>query len=254
VPRVASRYDAIGVDYASRRREEPAWARAIVAALGDAASVVNVGAGTGNYEPRDRPVVAVEPSRTMLGQRPQGAAPAVCGGAEALPFADRAFDAALAVLTVHHWRDPSAGLAELARVAPRQVIVSWDRDATLAFWLSRDYLPELEAHVAGQSTVDDVMGALDVCDVRVLPVPRECADGFLGANWARPEAYLDPTTRGAMSGLALLDEDVVDRAMANLAEDLADGTWHERNAELLELDELDAGFRLVVAGTPTPRG
>lgn len=253
VPSGTARYDTIGVDYASRRREEPTWARAIVAALGDAASVVNVGAGTGNYEPRDRVVVAVEPSVTMLAQRRGGAAPVVRAGAEALPFCDHAFDAALAVLTVHHWRDPAAGLAELARVAPRQVVVSWDRDATLAFWLSRDYLPELEAHVSGQSTVDDVVGALDVRDVRVLPVPRECADGFLGASWARPEAYLDPTTRGAMSGLALLDPGVVDAAMARLARDLADGTWHERNAELEALGELDAGFRLVVAGVPMPR-
>jgi len=249
-----TRYDTIGVDYASRRREEPTWARAIQEALGDAASVVNVGAGTGNYEPRDREVVAVEPSTTMLAQRPRDAAPAVRGCAEALPFADRAFDAALAVLTVHHWHDPSAGLAELARVAPRQVVVSWDRDATLAFWLSRDYLPELDAHVSGQSTVEDVLDALDVRELRALPVPRECADGFLGANWARPEAYLDPTTRRAMSGLALLDPGVVDAAMGRLARDLADGTWHERNAELDGLDELDAGFRLVVAGGATPRG
>jgi SAM-dependent methyltransferase len=254
VPSGTARYDTIGVDYASRRREEPTWSRAILAALGDATSVLNVGAGTGNYEPGDRSVVAVEPSSTMLAQRRRDAAPAVRAQAEALPFADGAFDVALAVLTVHHWRDPLGGLAELARVAPRQVLVSWDRDATLAFWLSRDYLPELAVHVAGQSAVDDVVGALDVREMRVLPVPRECADGVLGANWARPAAYLDPVTRGAMSGLALLDPDVVDAAMARLARDLADGTWQARNAELDDLEELDAGFRLVVAGDATPRG
>jgi SAM-dependent methyltransferase len=248
------RYDTIGVDYSRRRREEPSWAREILAALGDATSVVNVGAGTGNYEPHDRLVVAVEPSATMLDQRPSSSATAIRGGAEALPFADDAFDVALAILTVHHWSDPHAGLGELARVANRQVIVSWDREATCAFWLCRDYLPEIQSHVAGQSAVEDVATVLDVHEVRPLLVPRDCVDGFMGADWARPEAYLDPSARGAMSGLALLDQDVVDVAMARLAHDVADGTWHERNAELAGLDAFDAGFRLVVAGRPTSRG
>jgi SAM-dependent methyltransferase len=254
VPRVAARYDTIGADYASRRREEPAWAHAINEALDDARCVLNVGAGSGNYEPCDRVVVAVEPSETMLAQRPDGAAPAVRACAEALPFADHAFDAALAVLTVHHWRDPLGGLKELARVAERQVLVSWDLDATSAYWLCRDYLPEIAELAATLSTVDDVVAVLDVRDVRVLPVPRDCADGVMGAHWSDPEAYLDPTSRGAMSGLALLDPDVVEVAMARLADDLADGTWLARNEQLAELDELDAGFRLVVAGGATPRG
>jgi SAM-dependent methyltransferase len=247
-----ARYDTIGVDYAQRRREEPSWARELHLALGDAAAVVNVGAGTGNYEPPDRVVVAVEPSATMLDQRPWGTAPAIRAAAEALPFGDDAFDVALAILTVHHWRDPHAGLAELQRVAPRQVVVSWDREATVAFWLCRDYLPELEQHVAGQSAVDDLPHVLDVHEVRTLLVPRDCSDGFLGAGWDRPEAYLDRTARGAMSGLALLDQDAVDAAMARLARDVADGTWHRRNAELAELDAYDAGFRLVLAGAIAP--
>jgi SAM-dependent methyltransferase len=184
----------------------------------------------------------------MLEQRSEGSAPAIRAAAEALPFVDGAFDVALAILTVHHWRDPHAGLAELTRVAPRQVLVSWDREATLAFWLCRDYLPELEPHVASQSAVDDLYGVLDVREVRPLLVPRGCADGFLGAEWDRPEAYLDKTARGAMSGLALLDQDAVDAAMVRLARDVDDGTWHRRNAELDVLDAYDAGFRLVVAG------
>lgn len=243
-----ARYDAIGVDYARRRREEPTWARAILAALGDASTVVNVGAGTGNYEPPGRTVVAVEPSATMLGQRPEGRPSAIRAVAESLPFANDAFEAALAVLTVHHWVDPHAGLTELARVAPRQVLVSWDREQTLAFWLCRDYLPELEAHVAAQSAVDDLPSVLDVRDVRPLLVPRESADGSLGSSWAHPEAYLDPVVRASMSGLALLDQGAVDHAIGRLARDLDDGTWHQRNAALLERDTYDAGFRLVVAG------
>jgi len=252
--RNASRYDAIGVDYAQRRREEPAWARAINEALGGATRVVNVGAGTGNYEPRDRRVVAVEPSTTMLSQRRSDAAPAIRGAAEALPFANLAFDAALAVLTVHHWSDPHAGLAELVRVAPRQVVVTWDREAHALFWLSRDYLPELAVDARTLSSLDDLVDVLDVRSVRALEVPRDCADGMLGANWANPETYLDPAVRASMSGLALLDQDVVAAAMQRLARDLDDGTWHTRNAGLEGLDALDTGFRLVVAGAATPRG
>jgi SAM-dependent methyltransferase len=247
LPKSRARYDTIGVDYSSRRREEPAWARAIDAALGDARTVVNVGAGAGNYEPRTRTVVAVEPSATMVDQRPDRAAPAVRAVAEALPFPDRCFDAALAVLTVHHWRDPAAGLGELARVANAQVVVSWDPVATSAYWL-HGYLPELVALESGLSSVHDVVSALDVREVRVLEVPRDCADGFLGAYWSAPEAYLDPTVRAAMSGLALLDQDVVEAAMQRLERDLEDGTWDREHADLATLDAIDAGFRLVLAG------
>jgi SAM-dependent methyltransferase len=207
-----------------------------------------VGAGTGNYEPGGLELVALEPSATMLAQRATDAAPAIQGLAEALPFGDHAFDAALAVLTVHHWRDPRGGLAELARVARRQVVVSWDPRASREFWLHRDYLPELVAHEARLSSLDDVLGVLDVRDVQTLGVPRGCTDGFLGAHWDEPQWYLDPVRRTAMSGLALLDQDAVDRALAKLAADLDDGTWARRNAPLAELDRYDAGFRLVIAG------
>ena len=141
---------------------------------------------------------------------------------------------------------PARGLAELARVAPRQVLVSWDRDATLAFWLCRDYLPELERHVAGQSAVDDLLGVLDVREVRPLLVPRDCADGFLGAGVGPARGLPRPDGAGRDVRLALLDQDAVDAAMARLARDLDDGTWHRRNAELGGLDAYDAGFRLVV--------
>ncbi|HLK44521.1 MAG TPA: class I SAM-dependent methyltransferase, partial [Acidimicrobiales bacterium] len=153
-PSGPTRYDAIGVAYASNRREDPTWRAAIDGALAGARRVLNVGAGTGNYEPRGRDVVALEPSATMLAQRPRTAAPAVRGVAEALPFCDGSFDAVLAVLTVHHWRDPRGGLAELARVGARQVVVTWDPAASRTFWLHRDYLPELVAHEARLSSLD----------------------------------------------------------------------------------------------------
>lgn len=249
MPQGADRYDTIGRTYASRRREEPAWAHAISQALGGARRVINVGAGTGNYEPRDAIVLAVEPSSTMLAQRAADAAPAVRGVAEALPVPDDSFDAALAILTVHHWRDAHHGLRELARVARRQVVVTWDPAASSGYWLNRDYLPELFEHEAAISSLRDVLDVLDVLEVRTMEVPRDCVDGFLGAQWATPQDYLDPAVRAAMSGLALLDQGVVNDAMARLARDLADGTWERRNAELATLASLDTGFRLVVAGS-----
>jgi SAM-dependent methyltransferase len=244
----AARYDTIGVNYSSNRREEPGWRDAIARALSTAKSVLNVGAGSGNYEPTGPGVVAVEPSETMLAQRRDGAAPAVQGLAESLPFGERSFDAALAVLTVHHWRDPVAGLGELARVARRQVVVTWDPTASGAFWLHRDYLPELRQHEARLSSLADVLAVLNVLDVTALDVPRGCADGFLGAHWEEPTWYLDEDVRAAMSGLALLDQSVVERALAQLRADLDDGTWARRNAGLAKLESLDAGFRLVTAG------
>jgi hypothetical protein len=241
-------YDLIGEGYVDQRRPDPRWDAAIRAAVGDARSVVNVGAGTGSYEPTDRTVIAVEPSTTMIGQRPASAAPAVRAAAEAVPVRDGAFDAALAILTVHHWADAVAGFAELRRIARRQVVLTWDERVTSTFWLVRDYLPEIAEHEAGLVTLDEVVAGLDVSEVVELPVPADCTDGALGAYWRRPHAYLDPAVRASMSGLSLLDQAVVDAAMDRLRSDLDDGSWHRANARLEGLDELDLGYRIVVAG------
>lgn len=243
------RYDRIGTTYGRHRQADPRIAARIEAALGGARSVVNVGAGSGSYEPRDARVVAVEPSRVMLRQRPDGAAPAVHGVAEALPFADASFDAALAILTVHHWRDLARGLDEMRRVARRRrIVLTWAPEIAARFWLVHDYLPEIAAAERGLATVAHVVDALPGSEVVTLPVPHDCRDGFLGAYWRRPEAYLDPSVRGAISGLARLDARVVDAAVARLASDLASGAWHERHRELLGRDEVDLGYRLVVHG------
>jgi SAM-dependent methyltransferase len=243
-------YERIGVGYGTRRVEEPSWARAVVDALGGAASVLNVGAGSGSYEPRDRWVVAVEPSRVMLAQRRAGAAPAVQAVAEALPFGDARFDAALAVLTVHHWSDPEAGLAELRRVAPRQVVVTWDPEVVgERFWFARDYLPESLEREVGLPTVREIAAGLGPTSrAHALEVPHDCRDGFFAAYWRRPQAYLDPQVRAAVSALALTDGAAVARAVEQLRADLADGTWQRRYGDLLDLDALDLGYRLVVAG------
>lgn len=240
-------YDQIGATYSRYRRPDPRIAALIDAALGASERVVNVGTGTGSYEPRRQRVVGVEPSRTMMAQRPRDAAPVVQAVAAPLPFADNAFDAALAILTVHHWPDAARGLAELRRVAPRQVVLTWDRDVVSKYWLITDYLPEIAANEQTFAAVDTIAPMLDTTDIRVVPVPHDCTDGFMAGYWRRPERYLDPDARAAISGIALLDEPTVTRAMRQLSDDIASGAWRRRHADLLDLEEFDAGYRLVVA-------
>jgi SAM-dependent methyltransferase len=239
-------YDSIGAGYRRYRRPDPRIAAAIRRALGRAHTVVNVGAGAGSYEPTDRPVIAVEPSRAMIRQRPAGSAPVVQASAARLPFRQGAFASALAVLTVHHWPDRAAGLAELARVARRRVvIVTWDPAAS-GFWLVDDYFPAIGA-IDRQifPAIDEIRQALGRVEVRPLPVPYDCTDGFLGAHWRRPYAYLDPAVRGAMSTFARIGD--VEPGLARLRSDLTDGSWARRHGHLMRQPELDLGYRLVVA-------
>jgi ubiquinone/menaquinone biosynthesis C-methylase UbiE len=244
------RYDTIGRTYGATRRPDPRIAQQIGAALGDARSVVNVGAGTGSYEPTDRPVVAVEPSQAMITQRPADAAPAVRGVAEHLPFPDATFDVALATLTVHHWTDVAAGLRELVRVAGRQVILAFDRDIYASYWLVDDYFPEYRALRSERDAPnpDDIGQVLDVRRVEVVPVPGDCIDGFGGAYWQRPEAHLDPVVRAGISWLAQLDPDTVERNTTRLSRELADGTWDQKYGGLRTQESLDLGYRLLVCG------
>jgi SAM-dependent methyltransferase len=243
-------YERIGVGYAERRRPDPRIERRIHEALGDARSVVNVGAGTGSYEPSDRGVVAVELTTQMLEQRPADTAPAVQGRAEELPFPDGSFDAALAVLTIHHWTDVERGLAELRRVARRQVILGFDPSRQGQLWLVRDYIPAFaEVELDRAPTLEQMLAMLDNARIEAVPIPADCTDGFAGAYWKRPEAYLDPGVRKGSSTFARLAPGDVDAGLTRLADDLASGRWHERNAELLELEELDLGYVLVIAGS-----
>ncbi|MEU4695696.1 class I SAM-dependent methyltransferase [Nonomuraea dietziae] len=242
-------YETIGLGYSHHRRPDLRIAGQIEQALGSATTVINVGAGTGSYEPRDRQVTAVEPSTVMMRQRPPGSAPAIQGYAESLPFPNESFDAAMAILTVHHWTDPAAGLAELRRVSARQIILTWDPAVTARFWLVEEYLPQIFEAGAGLASLDLVQTWLrrDGARVSVVPVPvaADCADGFLGAYWRRPHRYLDPRARAAISALASLDQHLVERAMRRLEIDLATGRWHERHHDLLDTDTLDLGYRLL---------
>lgn len=241
-------YDRIGVGYAVVRQPDPRIARRLHAAIGGARRVLNVGAGAGSYEPHDRTVVAVDPSLAMIRQRPTGSAPALRAVADDLPFPDGAFDAALALLTVHHWPDPLAGLAEVRRVTEGPVVVfTFDKASHDHQWLTTEYLPQVGALDPAHLPATEIARALGGGTVDVLPIPHDCRDGFLHAWWRRPDAYLDPAVRAGISGIARLPTDVVEPAIARLADDLATGAWHEAHADLLDADEVDAGYRLVVS-------
>jgi DNA-binding transcriptional MerR regulator len=242
----AGLYDVIGSDYPATRRTEPRIAARIWAALGDARTVLNVGAGTGSYEPPDRDVTAVEPSAVMRAQRPQGAAPCLAAAAESLPFEDQSFDAAMAVSTVHHWQDPIAGLREMRRVARRVVVFTYDAGFHERFWLSRDYLPEFADMLAGWPSLADLARAAGGRAEPVL-IPWDCADGFFEAYWRRPEAYLEEDVRRAVSVWTRVGRDAEQRAVRRLREDLASGRWAERNRDVVALDAADLGLRLLVA-------
>jgi hypothetical protein len=243
----AQLYDTIGAGYTATRRTEPRIAEQLWAALGDARTVLNVGAGTGSYEPPDREVTAVEPSAVMRAQRPAGAARCVAATAESLPFEDQSFDAAMAFATVHHWQDPVAGLRELQRVARRVVVFTCettDRSWRQRFWLTRDYLPEVAASRVGLASE-----LARVVEARMEPVliPWDCADGFFEAYWRRPAAYLDEKVRRGISVWASVGPDAEQRAVRSLGEDLASGRWADRNRDLLDLEAADLGLRLLIA-------
>lgn len=248
-------YDSIGTTYNSTRRADPRLGQAIWSALEGCGSVLNVGAGTGAYEPTDRVVVAVEPSATMRRARPFGSARCVAANAESLPFDDRSFDAAMAVLTVHHWRDYRAGLAELRRVArDRALVVHWDQAVIDRFWLA-DYFPEAFALDRRRGpSLQEVCAALGLdTDVVPLFVPHDCQDGFGGAYWRRPDAHLDPTVRAGISMLAQTEHQRGD-GLERLQRDLNDGTWAERHRTLLGQAEFDCGYRVIVGRTRAVRG
>jgi SAM-dependent methyltransferase len=250
-------YDKIGTTYAVTRRPDPRIGALIGAALSDARSVINIGAGAGSYEP-PRTVLAVEPSLVMISQRPGGSAPVVQARAEALPVADRAADAAMALLTVHHWTDLEAGIAELRRIARRRIVIlTWDQAVCRRFWLLSEYLPEAAAFDDDRAVpVDRLADMLGGARIEPVPIPHDCTDGFATAYWRRPEAYLDPVVRAGMSILAQPGDDVLRAGLDRLAGDLDSGAWHQRHHDLNDLAEFDGGYRLLTAelGAPTTRG
>jgi SAM-dependent methyltransferase len=246
-------YDRIGTTYTSTRRPDPRIERAIHEALGDAQSVINVGAGAGGYEPSDREVVAVEPSPVMIAQRPAGAAPVVQAHAEQLPFEEDSFDAAMAVLSDHHWEDRTRGLEELKRVARKRVVLfSANPGDAGRLWLTVEYLPGFLELIPPryrrpghwETELSGILGSARFIDV---PIPHDCVDGFYGAFWRRPRAYLDPRVRAGISVFSQLDQGHVERGIAALAADLESGTWERRHRDLLGLELLRLDYYVVIA-------
>ena len=245
-----TRYDVIGHGYAAYRRPDPRIAAAVHAALGDARTVLNVGAGTGSYEPTDRPVLAVEPSTAMAQQRPAHLPPAVRAVAESLPLADQCVDASMAIMTIQHWTDWRRGLTELRRVTRRRIVLlTIDVAAEADMWLFADYAPQFLANDSAEFPRPEAIAAfLEVpVDVQVVPVPADCTDGMGVSFWSRPEAILDPGARRATSGFARMDDEEEQAIVDRLAADLTSGAWDARYGRLRSLSELDVGLRLVVA-------
>jgi SAM-dependent methyltransferase len=239
-------YDRIGSTYSSTRAADPGLEKQIHRHLAGARNLVNIGAGTGSYEPENIPVVAVEPSATMVKQRTPNKAGAIRAFADALPFADTTFSNSLSVLTVHHWKNRQTAFAEIRRVVTgRAVFVTWDPEST-GFWLTRDYFPELldidRPKFPPLSEFEESFAS-----IKVMPmlIPHDCIDGFLGAYWRRPHYYLDAGVRAGMSTFAEIDHP--GPTLERLASDLESGRWHKKNAAILESTELDLGYRIVIA-------
>jgi SAM-dependent methyltransferase len=241
-------YERHGRTYAQHRRADPRIAARIHAALGDARTVLNVGAGAGSYEPHNRWVLAVEPSAMMRAQRPAGAAPAIAARAEALPFDDGAVDAAMACVTVHHWEPPAAGLVELRRVARGPVVVFTFELDGLPAW-QQEFLREgLERERPRFPAIDEIAAALGGrTRVERIPTPGDCLDGFFEAFWRRPEGLLDPAVRGAQSMWALLEPGVEQRMVERLAAALDSGEWDSEHGHLRERESFDGALRLVIS-------
>jgi SAM-dependent methyltransferase len=241
-------YDRQGRGYARHRRSDPRIAVAIEDALGDAGTVVNVGAGGGSYEPTDKYVLAIEPSAAMRAERPGELPPAIDAYAEAIPLDDDSADAALAVLTVHHWTDQARGLTEMRRVARKAIVIlTFDPEVKRRFWLWRNYVPETARRDARVFPAPaDVVDLIGGGEVHEIPIPFDCCDGFGEAYWARPEAYLDPQARKAQSSWCLLPPGAEERGIRSLAADLESGAWDERHGDLRRRDLFDGGLRLIV--------
>lgn len=238
-------YDTIGLNYSDLRKPDARIAKRITDALGSAETVLNVGAGTGSYEPTDRQITALEPSIEMIRQRPETAAPVIQGSAEDLPFDDKYFDASTAILTIHHWTDQEKGVEEMRRVSRGPVVFLTFDPGHRDFWLA-DYIPELVTLDDGQmpqmTAYENWLGPVEITPV---PVPQDCTDGFYGAYWRRPAAYLDAKVRAAISCFWAVTD--LETGLGKLEEDLKSGAWEQKYGHLLELDSFDLGYRLVVS-------
>lgn len=240
-------YEKYGAGYAIQRRSDPRIFAEILAALGSAETVVNVGAGAGSYEPTDRSVIAVEPAAAMRAQRSLQR-PAIRAFAEALPLDDSSVDAAMASMTVHQWSDLALGLSEMRRVARGPVVIlACDPDRLTRFWLS-GYCPEVLAVEKRRYPAMAHLAALlgGRSETKVVPIPLDCFDGLCEAFYGRPERLLDPAVRKAQSSWSFLEPGVEERSMAALSADLASGRWDERHGHLRSQPAYEGALVLLV--------
>jgi SAM-dependent methyltransferase len=239
-------YGEVGIAYARYRQPDPGIAQQILAAIGDAHTVLNVGAGAGSYEPRDREVIAVEPSATMRAQRPPDLPDAIDAVAEHIPFPDLSFDAAMAISTVHQWPDLPAGIGELVRVTRGPIVVLTSDPAALhRFWLA-DYLPEIvDIQRKRFPAVDTIASLLGGAEIRDVPIPLTCTDGFEEAYYGRPEMLLDPGARRAISTWSFLSREANTRFMRHLTADLESGAWDRRYGHLRAQPAFNGALRLI---------
>jgi SAM-dependent methyltransferase len=241
-------YEAHGAGYAAIRRPDPRIEALVHAALGDARTVLNVGAGAGSYEPTDRYVIALEPAAAMRAQRGPHRVPAIAGFAETLPLDDGAVDAVMAMMTVHQWSDLDRGLRELRRVSRGPVVVlAGDGDSLPRYWLN-DYAPELIAAEQRRyppiAHIAERLGARS--EVQAVSIPLDCTDGFTEAFYGRPERLLDPAVRKAQSSWGFMPEGAEARFVETLSADLASGRWDQRYGDLRTQPTFESSMRLIV--------
>jgi SAM-dependent methyltransferase len=236
-------YDQIGNEYSKLRIPDKRIESLIHNEIGSCQNIINIGAGSGSYEPKNYNIVAVEPSKIMISQRPIGSAPVIQAYAEYLPFSDKQFDLAMALLTIHHWEDLEKGLMEMKRVSKRQLIFTWDPTFT-GFWLTKDYFPEIlkiDKKIFPQiNFIESVLGPLKR---QIVEIPHNCTDGFGSAYWRRPKAYLNPNVRAAISTFHKITN--VESGLSRLRDDIESGKWEAQNGHLLELESLDLGFLIL---------
>ncbi|MGN8022559.1 class I SAM-dependent methyltransferase [Phyllobacterium sp. 22229] len=242
-------YGVIGTGYTQYRQPDPHIAEFIRAALGDARTVLNVGAGAGSYEPVDREVTALEPSASMRAQRPPHLPVAVDGVAENLPFPDQSFDASMATFTVHQWPDLAAGLAEMRRVTRGVILIlSCDPDELHRSWLA-EYAPEMIAvearrYPSMRSIRDGLGGRAEIIPV---PIPLNCIDGFGEAYYGRPERLLEKGARLANSAWSFVDPSVAERFVDRLGDDLDTGVWDAMYGSLRKQPFFEGSLRLIIS-------
>ena len=215
-------YDTIGINYSNLRCPDYRIEQLIGAAISDARTVLNVGAGAGSYEPNDKKVTALEPSIKMIRQRSPSNKTIIQGSAEHIPFDNLYFDASMAILTVHYWSDQQKGVSEMRRVTRDKLVFLTFYPAFREFWLTDYFLELITMNEDKMPKLKDFENWLGSIEVSPVQIPHDCTDGFLAVYWRRLTAYLDKRVRAAMSSFWALKD--VSQGLERLEADIKNGT------------------------------